>query len=350
MGSDDVKLKYSDDDPDSYSNIFDNAKTDPDTADKARLIASIKQMNEQTDLEEVVDIEEVIRYFVVHDFVVNGDSYTGSMVHNYYLHEENGVLQMIPWDYNLAYGTFQGNNASSAVNDPIDTPVSSSGGMGGGMGGGFGRHGDRMGNTTGGSMEAASGSMEPPDGMPEMEATPENTDFPEGESAPTGGASDASGEESEETDPDDQSDRPMVAWVVEIPEYRELYHQYFQEFLDTTDILTKIQETAALIAPYVERDPTAFCTYEEFETAVEAITRFVELRMESVQGQLNGTIPSTTSGQSEDGAVLVDASGLELSDMGTMNNGGMGGGQGGPGNMGGPGAASGGGIQMGPGQ
>ena len=27
--------------------------------------------------------DEVLRYFVVHNFVVNGDSYTGSMIHNY---------------------------------------------------------------------------------------------------------------------------------------------------------------------------------------------------------------------------------------------------------------------------
>ena len=31
---------------------------------------------------------------------------------------------MIPWDYNLAFGTFQGNNASSAVNDDIDDVLS----------------------------------------------------------------------------------------------------------------------------------------------------------------------------------------------------------------------------------
>ena len=34
MGGDDVKLKYIDDDIDSYSNIFGNAKTAADTADK----------------------------------------------------------------------------------------------------------------------------------------------------------------------------------------------------------------------------------------------------------------------------------------------------------------------------
>ena len=122
MGSDDVKLRYIDDDPDSYSNIFQNAKTDITKADQARLIASLKALSEGESLEGVLDIDKVLRYFVVHNFVRNGDSYTGSMVHNYYLYEEEGRLSMIPWDYNLAYGTFQGGDAGSEVNAPIDTP------------------------------------------------------------------------------------------------------------------------------------------------------------------------------------------------------------------------------------
>ena len=48
-------------------------------ADQNRLIASLKQLNAQEDLESVVDMDEVLRYFVVHNFVCNFDSYTGSM-------------------------------------------------------------------------------------------------------------------------------------------------------------------------------------------------------------------------------------------------------------------------------
>lgn len=109
----------------SYSNIFDNAKTDISDADKDRLIASLKKLNENNSIEEVVNVEEVIRYFVVHNFVCNFDSYTDSMMHNYYLYEEEGQLSMIPWDYNLAFGGFVGGpDATSLVNYPIDTPVS----------------------------------------------------------------------------------------------------------------------------------------------------------------------------------------------------------------------------------
>ncbi len=123
MGSDDVKLKYIDDETSSYSNIWNNAKTDVTEADQTRLIESLKKLSVREDTESVVDTEQVIRYFVVHNYVCNGDSYTGSMVHNYYLYEKDGKLAMIPWDYNLAYGTFQSGNATETVNTPIDSPV-----------------------------------------------------------------------------------------------------------------------------------------------------------------------------------------------------------------------------------
>lgn len=255
MGSDDVKLKYVDDDPESYSNIFDSAKTDISEADKARLISSLKSLSENENIEQVVDIQEVIDYFAVHNFVCNGDSYTGSIIHNYYLYEKDGVLSMIPWDYNLAFGTFQGGNASGQVNFPIDSPVLSG----------------------------------------------------------------------------DTSDRPMVSWIFESEEYTELYHQSLARLVENTDFTAIIETTAALIDEYVEKDPTKFCTYEEFQKGVTAISEFCRLRAESVKGQLDGTIPSTSDGQSVDSSALIDCSSLNISDMGNMGNGG---GKGGFGNMG----------------
>lgn len=261
MGADDVKLQYIDDDPDSYANIFDSAKTEVTEADQARLIASLKQLSEGVDLQSALDKDAVMRYFVVHNFVCNFDSYTGSMVHNYYLYEQDGVLSMLPWDYNLAFGSFQGNaDATALVNFPIDTPVS-------------------------------------------------------------GG---------------DLSSRPMVAWMFGHEDDIEQYHQYFAQFLsayfDNGNALQLIDQTAALIAPYVDKDPTKFCTYEEFTTAVVALKEFCALRAQSIAGQLDGSIPSTSDGQSADGTALIDASALNLSDMGAMNGGAPGGGAPRPGN------------------
>lgn len=124
MGSSDVKLQYIDDELDSYSNIWNNAKTDITEADQNRLIESLKKLSSGEDMESVVDIEQVLRYFVVHNYVCNDDSYTGMMVHNYYLYEKDGQLAMIPWDYNLGFGTFSAGDATSTVNTPIDSPVS----------------------------------------------------------------------------------------------------------------------------------------------------------------------------------------------------------------------------------
>ena len=253
MGSDDTALLYTDDAYSSYQNIFDNAKTDVTDSDKDRLIASLKQLNAQENLEEVVDVEEVIRYFVVHNFVCNFDSYTGSMIHNYYLYEEDGQLSMIPWDYNLAFGGFLGSSdATALVNYPIDTPVS------------------------GGTVDS----------------------------------------------------RPMLAWIFSSEEYTQLYHQYFSQFLaewfDSGAFAQAFQQVVDLITPYVEKDPTKFCTTEEFQAGVEALEDFCLLRAQSVQGQLEGTIPSTDDGQSADSSSLVDASSVDISAMGTMNNGGGG--------------------------
>ncbi|MBQ9384025.1 MAG: VTC domain-containing protein, partial [Ruminiclostridium sp.] len=68
-------------------------------------------------------------------------------------------------------------------------------------------------------------------------------------------------------------------------------------------------------------------TYEEYLKGVEAIKSFCSLRAESVRGQLDGSIPSTSDGQQADSSALIDASGLTISDMGSMNggNGGFGG-------------------------
>lgn len=246
-GSDDVLLKYIDDNAESYSNIFESAKTNITEADKTRLIKALKKLSNGEDLDSTVDIDAVIRYFVVHNFVVNFDSYTGSMIHNYYLYENDGQMQMIPWDYNLAFGGFQSmGGATSLVNYPIDSPVS------------------------GGNA----------------------------------------------------SDRPMIAWIFNNEEYTELYHKYFSEFItsyfDSGYFAEMIDSVNAMISPYVEKDPTKFCTYEEFEKGIATLKEFCLLRAESISGQLEGTIGATSDTQKSE--TLIDTGDLQINDMGSMSN------------------------------
>ncbi len=250
MGNNDVKLQYIDDDPESYGNIFDNAKTEIGKRDEARLIASLKTLSSD-DAQDVVFTDEVICYLAVHNFLQNDDSYTGMMVHNYYLYEENGKLAIIPWDYNLAFGGMgAGGDASSTINSPIDSPVS---------------HGT-------------------------------------------------------------SSDRPLVNWILTDEEAKKEYHEVYSRFVAETIesgwLKSEIDRVAEMIRPYVEADENGFYTADEFDTAIQALQSYCALRGESIRGQLNGVIPSTSEGQRADSSALVDAGSLSISAMGTMNTGG----------------------------
>ena len=120
----DVLLIYSDDRPESYSHIFDNAKTAVSPADKARLIASLRSLNAREDLDRAVNRPEITAYLAANHFLCNEDSYPGVMGHNYYLYEENGQLTIIPWDYNLAFGGLSASASPTAtVNLPMDDPA-----------------------------------------------------------------------------------------------------------------------------------------------------------------------------------------------------------------------------------
>ena len=113
----DVALRYTGDDPALYPNIFDNAKFSTDGADRERLIQALRVLSTGEDLETAVNADEVLRYFTVQVFVMNWDSYLGHTGHNYLLYEEEGKLSMLPWDYNLAFGTY-----ALGMTDPITDP------------------------------------------------------------------------------------------------------------------------------------------------------------------------------------------------------------------------------------
>ena len=113
----DVHLRYTTDEPEDYPGIFENAKLDPSPADRQRLVDSLKTLDSGQRLEEAVDVDEVLRYFVGQVFVMNWDSYLGHTGHNYLLYEEEGKLSMLTWDYNLAFGTY-----ALGMTDPITDP------------------------------------------------------------------------------------------------------------------------------------------------------------------------------------------------------------------------------------
>ena len=248
----DVHLRYTDDSFDSYDNIFRNAKFDITDADKQRVIDALKVLSTGENLESAINIDEVLRYFTVQVFVVNLDSYLGKTGHNYFLYEEDGILSILPWDYNLAFTTYSLampdpiNDAQLYVNYPINTP--------------------------------ASGSI--------------------------------------------MRNRPLYHNLMKNNSYYARYHEHFdgliESYFESGYFEDFVAQTREMIAPYVQKDPTAFCSYEDFLLAVDTIENFCLLRAQSVRGQLDGTIPSTIAGQTEDQSSFIDASSIWLPDMGEI--------------------------------
>ncbi|HCH96533.1 MAG TPA: hypothetical protein DFI63_00755 [Lachnospiraceae bacterium] len=250
-------LNYTDDDVDSYSTIWDGADGKVTDSDKERVVNAIKNINEGTDLTAYLDIDNILKYMAVHEFVVNLDSLSGNMAHNYYLYENDGQLNIIPWDYNLSFG----------------------GMMNGGMGGSPGRESTE-------SSEATSMINDPID-------TPfDGTDFFDA--------------------------------LLENEEYLAQYHEYLRQLAEEYVQGGRLQEVwerlDAQTDELIETDPTAFYTAAEYEEAKETLWTVLQLRAESVLGQLDGTIPSTDDGQQNAQDTLIDGSAIDLSVMGEFNH------------------------------
>ena len=270
-------LNYTDDDLDSYETIWDGEVTKTNQADHERVVKALKNIAEGNDLETYMDIDNLLRYMAVHVFSVNEDSLSGTMAHNYYLYESDGKLSLIPWDYNLALGGMGG-----------------MGGMGGGMPGG-------------------SGETEESSGATSVVNSPIDDAF---------------------------SGTDFFDTLLENETYHSQYEAYLQklvsEYINGGGFDAFYERVRSQIDELVETDPTAFYSYDEYETAAETLYQVVKLRGQSIQGQLDGTIPSTEEAQ-RDSDALIDASDLDVSVMGTMN---MGGGNGADG-PGGPGESDG---------
>lgn len=250
-------LNYTDDDVDSYSTIWDGADGKVTDSDKERVVNAIKNINEGTDLTAYLDIDNILKYMAVHEFVVNLDSLSGNMAHNYYLYENDGQLNIIPWDYNLSFGgmmnggmggspgreSTESSEATSMINDPIDTPF---------------------------------------DGTDFFDALLENEEY--------------------------------------LAQYHGYLRQLAEEYVQGGRLQEVWERLDAQTDELIETDPTAFYTAAEYEEAKKTLWTVLQLWAESVLGQLDGTIPSTDDGQQNAQDTLIDGSAIDLSVMGEFNH------------------------------
>lgn len=116
--------------------------------------------------------------------------------------------------------------------------------------------------------------------------------------------------------------------LMENETYHNQYYEYLQqlvdEYINGGGFDAFYERVRSQIDELVESDPTAFYSYEDYQTAADMLYQVVKSRGESIQGQIDGTIPSTEEEQRTNAEALVDTSGIDLSVMGSMNTGGGG--------------------------
>ena len=271
-------LVYNGDDISAYTGL--NLKTNLNSSDGKEILALMQALEDGEGLEEVLDVEKALKYIAANVALANFDSYLGNTTHNFYLYEENGRFTIIPWDMNLAFGGFGGGE--------VDIYEPTKQGMGG-FGGGDKRKDTQDNNAVTNAAENteaqadANNQPQPPDnvdmrGMPSM----------------------------------DSGEKPLVTTLLGNETYRSVYEGYLKEIAEKyftqeymTELVTKIHD---LIAPYVQNDPTAFCTYEEFEqtcstdpTDQYSLVYYAVNMAESIENQLNGGEPTFNTSSMQGG-------------------------------------------------
>lgn len=108
--------------------------------------------------------------------------------------------------------------------------------------------------------------------------------------------------------------------ILENEEYLARYHEYYRKLIDGyvfgNGFVNFYDRTRNMLNSLVETDPSTLYDYQTYDTAAETLKQTVLLRGQSVNGQLNGSIPSTFREQNENKNRLVDGSGIDLYLMG----------------------------------
>ena len=93
---------------------------------------------------------------------------------------------------------------------------------------------------------------------------------------------------------------PLLNKLLSVPEYKEEYYGYIKQLMTMLDSFeSDVTAVKNKISKYVQNDPTAFYTYEEFESAVSAdgnrsIVKCINDRLENLSAQFAGTADKVT--------------------------------------------------------
>ena len=189
---------------------------DESKEDLKKLIKVLNEMpqGQKGEIESVLEVDSALRYIAANTVLGNYDSYNGNMAQNYYLYGQEGKFTVIPWDYNMSIGGFGGGGDGTTI--PIDEPV--------------------MGV--------------------------------------------------------DIKSLPLISNLLAVDEYKAKYHAYVQDLLDYLQGFEgRVAELADILRPYVQADPTKFYTMEQFEASIKYSETNTDSQQAEQQGPGNGEQP-----------------------------------------------------------
>lgn len=277
-------LMWLGDDPDLYTGLELKSKSHNGNV----LTDMLDELNHGTDYESVIFVEEALKYIALNVVTNNTDSYIGGNKQNYYLYEEDGVFSILPWDYNMAFGGL------------------------GGMGRG-GQRGSRAAGNAAADITADAGSIANNNTENKAAAPPQ---LPNGEVLQTPAndqdqnANALPGQSStalliDEPTQGALTERPLVAKLLAVDAYKEKYHDIIKEaiegYLSEDSFSARVEQLKQMISEFVEQDPTAFYTYEEYEQGVTELLATNAKQVDNIAQQLAGTIPSSGDGSGSGG-------------------------------------------------
>lgn len=262
-------LQYLGEDKEAYSIVYDSTVFDIDENDKQSYINAVRTLNGTDNPQSAIDVEKVLKYFIVHNFVFNYDSYTSTFDHNYYVREHNGQLSMIPWDYNLAFGSFTMETIDKLIGQDSDYHID----------------------------------------LSELKCMSEEKsiiNYPIDTPCIT----------------IEMEERPLINVLLTDEKCLEQYHELFADFLKNFFASGEFErlyyEAWNNIEPYIENGQT-FYSIEEARKASRCVYDFCILRNESVSGQLEGSIPATFEGQRKEYEKLVETGDFHIADSTTYD-------------------------------
>jgi spore coat protein H len=122
------------------------------------------------------------------------------------------------------------------------------------------------------------------------------------------------------------ADRPLVAKLLQVPEYKEKYHHYIADalkgFMSESAFGVQVEQLADLISNHVEKDSSAFYTYDQYKQGLAGLKTFVAAQVTSFTKQLDGTSPISGTGAGSGGGMRGGAGGA-MPAMGANGQGGQ---------------------------